>query len=1451
MFAAHVVRPVRCRPMRRMVRRWRALTLSAVLLLVLHTTGTVSFGGHAVSARSRSDALAVHASGPSADRLGAESGPRPGSVGERPDGRALGATQDMTRTEVLALERAVGPLAETYPDCPLTVETSGSIFSYRCNAAAGHFFTVAIEAFADEPEARTRFEALRQDHPIGAFHGFVSAAWEVDERPNGMRHRFTYWQAGAWVFGATAFDDTEFNVAADPAEMAERMHEAAQAVGMLAGATPVGGWDVQHLDGFGGSASAVTADGVRVYVGVGQSLEIVDFADPAVPHRLGSRPLDEPARDIVLDDDIAIVAQGESGIESIDVSDPTDPMPRDTVALPARGLALDGDFLVIAGGAGEETGLWVRRLDSLVFGEPSFVHTPGDALAVATAPGHIAFLADGWGGLRIVDIADRRAPAAVGWLPMTALDVAVPESGPYVIVAAGDDGVVVVDAADPAAPGIAAAYVTELGTPVAVAVAGDVAYVSLEGGDIVTLDISTPSSPKLLGTHAGARPIHGCGGSPDPASDLAAHLSITGGRAYAAARENGLRVLDVTTPGAPIEIGSYASIFTCALDVRIAGDRAYVAADRDGLRVLGWGGDRALQELGAVTGITATMLAVGEGTVYAADSRALWIVDVHDPESPAVVGSLEPFGRWILNLTVQDGFAYLATAGTEGSLTIVDVREPSAPRVAGAFVTDRPLWSVALSGPRAFVTDGSALLVIDVTDPASPHRVGRLPLPGMETEIDVAGQYLYVAHAEGMLHVVDIADPTHPRLAGAHRAPRLATLAVSEETAILSGSSETAVLSVARPTDPASRVLFTVASSAMAAGMATDGHVVLFARGSRGVLMQWIGPFSPPNEVEERREFVGQLGGTYEAVLIDGDIAHVGIGPRLVELDVSDPAHPVRLGQSRPFRDVVQDVALRGRFAIVAAGRAGTRVVDVSNRAGPREVGHLSWPEAAREVVVVGHLAFVADAMAGLAIVDVAEPTDPRLVAVIGDGGARSVAVADGHAYVLADTLSEVQVYDIGAPSAPRRVGTEMFLGGGSRLALAGQHLFIAALDSGLIVLDVTDPAAPVRTGWLPCRALDVAVRDDRAYVAGEEWLSVIDVADPSEPRLLGTWRTPGGVATVALDAAGRAVMADPSAGLRIVDASEASAPHEVGAYRESGEAHNVFIEGYAAYVAAREGGLDIVSITYPPQPVQLSHLDVTATDVLVEAGVAYVAGLGTLSLYDVGNPSMPEPLGAVELPGEATDLAVGDGLAFVAVGESGLAVVDVSDADAPRLIGAVDTPGEALALAIDGRFAYVADGPAGLRVVDVSEPSAPTEVGAVADLVGASGVMVQGAYAFVTTQVTDPGVPSICALALDDPAVPRFVGALGLWGAPAGMAASGNTVYVAAGRMGVSAIDATDSADLGEFVRYDVPGLARGVFVQGPYVFVAADRGGLYILERGVPRAEVAATLFLPDVER
>jgi hypothetical protein len=52
-------------------------------------------------------------------------------------------------------------------------------------------------------------------------------------------------------------------------------------------------------------------------------------------------------------------------------------------------------------------------------------------------------------------------------------------------------------------------------------------------------------------------------------------------------------------------------------------------------------------------------------------------------------------------------------------------------------------------------------------------------------------------------------------------------------------------------------------------------------------------------------ELVGQIGGATLAVAVQGDYAYLGMGPRLVVLDISDPANPTMMGQSPVFPDIV------------------------------------------------------------------------------------------------------------------------------------------------------------------------------------------------------------------------------------------------------------------------------------------------------------------------------------------------------------------------------------------------------------------------------------------------------------------------------------------------------------------------------------------------------------------
>jgi len=81
---------------------------------------------------------------------------------------------------------------------------------------------------------------------------------------------------------------------------------------------------------------------------------------------------------------------------------------------------------------------------------------------------------------------------------------------------------------------------------------------------------------------------------------------------------------------------------------------------------------------------------------------------------------------------------------------------------------------------------------------------------------------------------------------------------------------------------------------------------------------------------------VGQIGGGARAVAVQGRYAYLGVGPRLVVVDVADPARPVPLGQTDVLPGVVSGVAVAGGYAYVAAGEGGLVVVDVTDPAHPR-----------------------------------------------------------------------------------------------------------------------------------------------------------------------------------------------------------------------------------------------------------------------------------------------------------------------------------------------------------------------------------------------------------------------------------------------------------------------------------------------------------------------------------
>jgi len=114
-------------------------------------------------------------------------------------------------------------------------------------------------------------------------------------------------------------------------------------------------------------------------------------------------------------------------------------------------------------------------------------------------------------------------------------------------------------------------------------------------------------------------------------------------------------------------------------------------------------------------------------------------------------------------------------------------------------------------------------------------------------------------------------------------------------------------------------------------------------------------------------KLVGQLGGVTNAIAIQGNFAYVGVGPRLIVLDISTPSQPHKVGETAADFDIVRDVVARGSHLYIAGGYTGLRVVSVADPANPIDVGRYDTSNAV-DLAVNGNYAYVADKDGGLQI---------------------------------------------------------------------------------------------------------------------------------------------------------------------------------------------------------------------------------------------------------------------------------------------------------------------------------------------------------------------------------------------------------------------------------------------------------------------------------------------------
>ncbi|MFC1573042.1 T9SS type A sorting domain-containing protein, partial [Candidatus Eisenbacteria bacterium] len=398
-------------------------------------------------------------------------------------------------------------------------------------------------------------------------------------------------------------------------------------------------------------------------------------------------PTDDYAFGVAVAGNVAYVADDESGMQVIDITNPEAPtiVAGKTGGGRARNVAVDGNTVYLTC---SDRGLKFYNITDPE--DPRLYYTmdtPGTAWDVAVAGG-VAFVADGSTGLEVVDVVHAKVPpveiGSVEWFYQdTAWDVVIEGDVAYV---ATFPGFFAVDISDPTDPTQIGTYGSENGGGEGLAVEGDIAYVAVcIYLDVV--DVSDPTDPTLVGQVE----LPTCGKG----------VAVAGDVAYVASLEHGLEVVDVSDPHHPHIIDS-VDLPGWAWDVAVAGDLAYVTT--------GYGG--------------------------------LQVVDISDPTDCAVVNSLETTGP-AMGIALAGNMAYVAN---EDGLLAVDITCAICLSIVDTVPTPGDAWGVAVAGDYVYVGDQTGgMQVVCVSDPANIYILTSVDTPGHAYGLAVAGDVAYVA----------------------------------------------------------------------------------------------------------------------------------------------------------------------------------------------------------------------------------------------------------------------------------------------------------------------------------------------------------------------------------------------------------------------------------------------------------------------------------------------------------------------------------------------------------------------------------------------------------------------------------------------------------------------------------------------------------------------------------
>lgn len=598
-------------------------------------------------------------------------------------------------------------------------------------------------------------------------------------------------------------------------------------------------------------------------------------------------------------------------------------------------------------------------------------------------------------------------------------------------------------------------------------------------------------------------------------------------------------------PPTPMQLAGFMPALSVARDVCVSGNYALVAVDKFGLSVVDVSNPNAPALVSSLNvPIDGSRLAVGGTTAVVTGMRqfyeggqlknvsCFYVVDVSLPLNPTVVGAIESETLGFADVAISGDYAYAAC--TTAGMKVIDLHDRSRPTIVGTYDTAGSAYALTVAGNYAYVADGlQGLTIINISNPAAPFGVSSLDTPGNAKDVFVAGTLAYLADSTS-LQILDVRNPSAPAFKGSYTGW---AYQVKVQNGVAYLATTTTGLVLLDVNNAASPIVLTSlpptgGPNPTTLGVYVVGSQVYLANGSAGLGIVNVASSIVSTPTLTQTGNVAEWFNGYKVAAKPGLAVIAGTkvwnggyqnsyGLRL--LNTANPADPYLIGKLDTSSFNFYGLAIFNNYVFVACGVAGMKVVDISNPAQPTIVATYDTPGWANAVALSGNYAYVADGAQGLRIINISNPLAPLSVGFLDTpGNAKDVTVVGSLAYVADNTSVQI--------------------------------------------IDVSNPNTPVNRGAYGVTALEVKVQNGVAYVAASvTGLVTLDVNNPASPRFLASLPPSGGInpTTVAVSVAGsRVCLANGAAGMTLVNVANPAAPTVSASVVTSGSASGVLFDG-------------------------------------------------------------------------------------------------------------------------------------------------------------------------------------------------------------------------------------------------------------------------------------------------